>query len=224
MAKVIIFGTGKGADIAYRYLTADSDHEICGFTVQKQFIAAQEFRGQPVVDFESVQKRFPPSHFKMFIPLGFQNMNRLRASIYAAAKEKGYVLISYVHSSVKTIEELRIGENCFILENQSINLDVTIGNDVTMWSGNHIGDRSVIGDHVWLTSKVCIGGDVRVEPFCFLGMSATISNKLTVAEGTFVGANALISKGTEKNGVYVVAGTPCAALPSDKFLKIANID
>ncbi len=31
MAKVVIFGCGKGADTAFRYLSLDSEHEICAF-------------------------------------------------------------------------------------------------------------------------------------------------------------------------------------------------
>ena len=33
MAKVVIFGCGRGADTAYRYLSRDTAYEICAFTV-----------------------------------------------------------------------------------------------------------------------------------------------------------------------------------------------
>ena len=38
MANVIIFGTGRGADVAFRYITSDSPHKVCGFTVDKEYL------------------------------------------------------------------------------------------------------------------------------------------------------------------------------------------
>ena len=61
-----------------------------------------------------------------------------------AAKAKGYRCISYVHSRHYSLEGVTVGENCFILDDQIFNLDVSIGDNVTIWSGNHIGDRTVV--------------------------------------------------------------------------------
>src|SRR5258705_7458732 len=102
----------------------------------------------------------------MFVPLGFQQMNRLRASKYLDAKAKGYRFVSYVNSRHYSLEGLTVGENCLILDNQIFNLDVSIGDNVTLWSGNHIGDRTVIGSHVWISSHVTLSGDVRVGDYC----------------------------------------------------------
>jgi FlaA1/EpsC-like NDP-sugar epimerase len=60
MSKVILFGAGRGADVAYRFLTKDSDHEVCGFTVDRQFITNATLRDLPVVPFEDVEKVIPP--------------------------------------------------------------------------------------------------------------------------------------------------------------------
>src|SRR6266498_3550260 len=146
MAKVVIFGAGVGADTAYRYLSHDAKHEIAGFTVEAKYRDRDEIRGLSVVDYESVTRHFPTSDYAMFVPLGFQKMNGLRAAKYLDAKAKGYGFISYVHSQAYSLEPLDVGENCFILDHQIINLDVHIGNNVTIWSGSHIGDRTRIGD------------------------------------------------------------------------------
>jgi sugar O-acyltransferase (sialic acid O-acetyltransferase NeuD family) len=222
MAKIIIFGTGKGADIATRYIRNDSDHEIVAYTLNSQYIKGEKFNDLPVVAFEVVEKFYSPDHFLLFAPLGFDSMNKSRAQIFEQGKAKGYHFATYVHSSVKTLEPLVIGENCFILENQSINLDVKIGDNVTMWSGNQVGDRSVIGDHVWLSSHVCISGDVVIKPYSILAVNCTISNNVTIEEENFIGANALISKSTLPREVYIVPPTPKAPLTSDRFMKMFN--
>lgn len=220
MSKVIIFGTGRGADTAFRYISKDSPHQVCAFTADKRYLKESSFNGLPVVAFEEVETVFPPQEYKMFIPLGYDMMNRLRFQKYSEAKGKGYDFISYVSSTIPKIEELNVGENCFILENQSINLDVKIGNNVTIWSCNQIGDSTVIMDHCWISSHACIAGNVTINPFCIIGINASISHNVTIAEECFIGANALIAKDTAPKGVYVVENTPKSPLSSDKFMAI----
>lgn len=222
MSKVIIFGTGRGADVAFRYISSDTDHQICGFSVDKAYLEVTEFQGLPVVDFENVESHYPPSEYKFFVPMGYESMNKLRCAKYLEAKEKGYSFISYVSSTIQKLEDFDIGENCFILENQSINFDVKIGNNVTIWSSNQIGDSTVIMDHCWISSQVCISGNVVVRPYSVIGINATISNNVTIEEESFIGANALITKDTEVKGVYLVESTKKAPLSSDRFVAMMN--
>lgn len=220
MSRVVLFGTGGGADTAARYLTKDTSHEIVGYTVDADRRDCDTFRGLPVVDFETVQDRFPPDQFKMFILLSFDEMNGLRTRKFEQAKAKGYSFISYVASNIFRLEDIQVGENCLILENQTINLDVKIGNNVVMWSGNHIGDRSIIGDHVWISSQVAIGGDVKVGNRCFIGMHATIGHSVTIADKNFIGAGTLITKSTKPGNVFVQPNNKLLPISSDDFGKI----
>ena len=220
MSKVILFGTGRGADVAYRFLKRDSDHEVCGFATDKKYLDRDSFHDLPAVDFETVEQRFPPDRYKMLILLGYQGMNGLRAEKYLAAKAKGYGCISYVNSEFYRAEDLDVGENCFILDNQSISLDVKIGNNVVMWSSNHVGDLSTIGDHSWLASHVTVAADVKVRPYCFLGIGAIVGNKLTLGERTFVGAGALVASSTTDNSVHVLPASEAVDVNSTAFMRV----
>lgn len=213
MSKIVLFGAGGGADTAYRYFTKDTKHEVAGFAVDAARRDKDTLRGLPVVDFETVQDRFPPREFQMFVLLSFDGMNALRIKKFEEAKAKGYTLASYVASDIFRLEPIQAGENCFIMESQTINLDVKIGDNVVLWSGNHIGDRSVIGDHAWVSSQVAIGGDVQVGKGCFIGMHATIGHGVKVADRNFIGAGALITRSTTPGAVYVRES--CKKLPMD---------
>jgi sugar O-acyltransferase (sialic acid O-acetyltransferase NeuD family) len=223
MARVVIFGSGRGADTAFRYLTRDSAHEIAAFAVEAAYINEHTFHGLPVVEYESVTSAYPPDAFHMFVPLGFQRMNRFRAERYLDAKALGYRFISYVSSRRASIEEPRIGENCFILDSQCIDLDVSIGNNVTMWSGNHIGDRTVIEDHAWISSHVSLAGDVVVGEGCFLGVNSSVSNGVRLGARTFVGAQTLIDKDTAADSVYIAQSAKQVPIASEKFLAMLRV-
>lgn len=220
MSKVVLFGIGRGADVAYRFLTRDSEHQVCGFATDRKYLSRDSFNDLPAVAFEDVERHFPPDQYKFFVLLGYQRMNALRAEKYLAAKAKGYSCISYVNSHFYRAEDLDVGDNCFILDNQSISLDVRIGNNVVMWSSNHIGDLSKIGDHSWLASHVTVAANVDVRPSCFLGIGATIGNRLTLGERTFVGANALVAESTAEGSVHVAPAYDGIDLDSGAFMRV----
>lgn len=221
MSKIVIFGIGRGANVATRYLHDDSSHEIVAYTVDDAYVNSKEFMGRPVIPFSKIEKEVPPDESQMFVPLGFQEMNALRAEKFAAAKGKGYSLASYISSRIMCCEKPRIGENCFILEGNVFNYDVKIGNDVVMWSGNHVGDLSVIEDHVFVSSHVVLSGEVTIGANSFLGVNATISNYVHVGARCYIGANTLIAQDTTPDSVYIAKGTPrLENIDSLRFLQV----
>lgn len=220
MKKVVTFGTGDFARVAHFYLTHDSPYEVVAFTVNGDFIKEKELSGLPVVPFEEVQDHYPPAEFAMFVAIGYSKVNKVRADKYYEARNKGYELITYVNSKATHWGDTDIGDNCFIFENQTIQPFVRIGNNVVMWSGNHIGHHSVIGDHCFIASHVVISGNVTIEPYCFLGVNATIRDGITIARECVIGAGAVILEDTQEKTVYAVKSTEPLFLDSAKLRKI----
>ncbi|MBC3880288.1 acetyltransferase [Undibacterium sp. LX40W] len=199
--KVIIFGVNDFAQLAHYYLTNDSEHEVVAFSVHQAYIKETSFFGLPVVPFETVETFYPPTAYAFFAPMSPAKMNRVRHDVYHEIKAKRYRMISYV-SSKSTHFNNQIGDNCFILEDNTIQPFVTIGHNVVMWSGNHIGHHSEIKDHVMFTSHVVLSGHCVVEPFSFFGVNSTIRDGLVIAEGSLISMAAAVFKNTEPWSVY----------------------
>jgi sugar O-acyltransferase (sialic acid O-acetyltransferase NeuD family) len=215
MADVVIFGTRDTASLAHFYLTEDSPHNVVGFTVHREFMPTpDEFEGLPVVPFEELETRFPPDRFSAFAPLSYHRMNRFREEIYLALKGRCYSMISYVSSRATRFSGTEFGENCFVLEDNTIQPFVTIGHNVVLWSGNHIGHHSRIQDHVFVTSHVVISGHCVVSPHCFLGVNATVKDGLTLAQGTLVGMGAIIGRDTQPWSVHKADATRASKISS----------
>jgi sugar O-acyltransferase (sialic acid O-acetyltransferase NeuD family) len=202
MKKLVIFGAGEFARVAYVYLTKDSPYEVVGFTVHEKYIAASKFLDLDLVPFEGLQQTHPPDQFAMFVAVGYSRVNKARAEIYNICKSTGYELITYINSKATHWGEIEIGDNCFIFEENVVQPFVKIGNDVIMWSGNHVGHGSIIGDHVFIASHAVISGNVKIGPYCFIGVNATFRDGVTVAPECVIGAGALILKDTVARGVY----------------------
>ena len=188
MAKIVIFGIGQLAEVVHFYLTHDSKHEVVAFTADREFIHDDTFAGLPVVPFEEITTRFPPQEYKMFVALSYRGVNKIRADKYRQAKEKGYLLISYVNSRATVWPDLKIGDNTFIFENNVIQPFVTIGSNVTLWSGNHIGHHSRIEDHCFLASHIVVSGAVVVGSYTFIGVNATLRDNIKIGPSCVIGA------------------------------------
>jgi sugar O-acyltransferase (sialic acid O-acetyltransferase NeuD family) len=200
---LIIFGTGDIARLAHFYFTRDSPYSVAAFAVDRAFMSGDEFCGLPVCPADELLRRYAPAGHLMFVALSYSRMNAVRADKYRTLKEAGYTLVSYVSSRCTYLSDRPPGDNCFILEDNTVQPFVTIGNDVTMWSGNHIGHDSVIEDHCFISSHVVISGHVRVGERCFLGVNATLRNSITIAPDTLVGAGVALMKDTMPGEVFL---------------------
>ena len=201
MKKVVIFGTGELAQRIFFYLK-DSDDQVIAFCANKSKIDKEKLLGLPVIAFENIEEKFPPSEFSMFIALAYSEMNKKRAKFFNEAKNKGYELYSFVHPSTKIWDEFEMGENCFILANNVIQPFVKIGNNVLIGSNNLISHNTTIGDNCFITSNVTMGGHITMGKNCFVGLSATINQKIKIGDECIIGAGTIITKDVNDKEVY----------------------
>ncbi|HMY36490.1 MAG TPA: acetyltransferase [bacterium] len=205
MKKIVIFGAGDIARLAHYYFKTDSNYEVVAFTVDREYVKSDNFLDLPLVVFDDIEKKYPPSEFGMFVALSYAKLNKARAEKYVETKKRGYTLVNYISTRCSNLTQFPIGDNCFILEDNTIQPYVRIGNNVTLWSGNHIGHDSVIEDHNFISSHVVISGHCTIKSYCFLGVNATLRNGITIAEENIIGAGAIIMKNTKHKDVYLPA-------------------
>ena len=220
MNKLVIFGSGDLADIAHYFFSTDSDYDVVAFTLDQEYIKDSSCCGLPVVAFSEVAKLYPPESHDFFVALSYSKLNQIRKDKYLAAKGLGYQLISYISSTATVASNVSIGENCFIFEDNTIQPFVNIGNNVTLWSGNHIGHHSTIKDHTFIASHVVVSGGVLIEEQCFIGVNATLRDHITIGAKCVLGAGTLILADAEPEGLYIGKATERAKVPSTRLKKI----
>lgn len=217
---LVIFGAGDIAQLAHFYFSSDSNYEVVAFSVDAAYLSETMFCGLPVCPFEEISTQYPPEKFELFAALSYSKLNAVRKEKYLAGKAMGYRFASFISSHATILNEGRIGENCFVLEDNTIQPFVTIGNNVTLWSGNHIGHHSTIKDHAFIASHVVVSGGVEIGEQCFIGVNATLRDHIKVGERCVIGAGALLLADAEPEGVYVGSATERSKIPSTKLRKI----
>ena len=214
--KVIIFGTGQIAEEISNYFKNDSDHKVEGFTIDDKFYKKNNFMNKPVVPFSKIKSKFSPRFFKVFVAIGYTNLNQLRYKKYQEAKRKGYQLASYVSSKASLFGKQKIKENCMILENTTIQTTANIGKNVFIWSNNLIGHHVKIRDNTYIAGNSVIAGSSVLGEFSFMGVNSTIPHGIKIGKKCFIGANTYINKNISKNSISVSEGS--------KTFKYKNID
>lgn len=217
---IVIFGNGEIAELADFYFTQDSDYEVAGFTVDQAYCNSDSFRGRPLVPFDRVAELFPPARFDLFVSIGYNKINTLRLAKVEAAKAMGYRLASYLSSRATVFAGFELKENCFILEDNTIQPFARIGANVTLWSGNHIGHHSTIDDDVFIASHAVISGDVEVGRGSFVGVNVTISDRVKIGRQCVLGAGALVLEDQPDFSVVAPRGTERSSVPSTRLRKI----
>jgi len=220
MKKLVIFGAGDIAELANFYFQRQGTYNVEAFVVDAEFVKDQNFNGLPVVATEELPQAFPAVNHDAFIALSYSKLNALRRDKYLSLKQKGYGIASYVSDRATILTQYPIGENCFILEDNTVQPFVKLGNNVTLWSGNHIGHHSTIGDHTFIASHVVISGGVSIGEQCFIGVNATLRDHVTVGDRCVIGASALILADTEAEGVYMGTATERSRVPSTRLRNI----
>ena len=209
--KAILFGTSGQAEVMDYLLTVDSEYEVVVFTSTSDYIDSNEIYNKPLVPFETIEKTHPPQEYEMHIAIGYNDRNKTRNKFYNQAKAKGYKLLTYISSKCTNYAK-KVGDNCFIFEDNTIQPFVEIGNNCILWSGNHIGHHSKIEDDVFISSHVVISGHCSIGAYSFLGVNSTIRDSIIIARDTVLGAGCLIVKNTIENKTYI--GTKATPFPS----------
>jgi len=217
MKKVIIFGIGDISQIAHLYLSEDASYEVVAFTMDKEYIREDTFFGLPVVAFENLEEKYSQNEYKLFIPLSYTKINKLREQKFLEAKEKGYSFITYVHPKATVASNAKIGDNCFIFEDNTIQPFVTIEDNCILWSGNHIGHHSTIKANCFIASHVVISGGCEIGENTFIGVNATLRDHIKIGKSNVIGAGALILGDTEDNKVYIATATEVSKVPSNRL-------
>lgn len=202
MSRVVVFGVGQIAEMVSFFIETDTSHEIAAYTLDRSFMECETFRGKPVIAWEDLEKKYPPSKYELFCPISYRGLNVLRQTKYEEGKARGYRFINYIHSSSLVYAE-SMGDNCMILENCVVQPGVKVGNNVILWSSTHIGHHSVIGDHCFIAGNGGVSGNVTLGCSCFLGGGSLVSDNVRIGARCIVGIGARVVENMDDEAVAV---------------------
>lgn len=217
---LIIVGDSAFAEVAFEYFSHDSSYQPVAFAVEQAFLKRDTLLDLPVVALEKLPELYDPAGHDVFVAITYGQLNRLRRRLLDKVKAMGYRPASYVSSRAFVWRNVRLGEHCFIMENNVVQPFVTVGDNVIMWSGNHVGHHSMIADNVFLSSHVVISGYCRIGANSFLGVNATLANNVAMAEDNWCGPGVTLMADTAPGALYPAAGGEPSKVSALRFFKV----
>jgi sugar O-acyltransferase (sialic acid O-acetyltransferase NeuD family) len=218
--KLIILGDSAFAEVAYECFTHDSEYEVVGFSVESAYLKRDTLFNLPIVPFETLGEHFDVNSIEFFAALVYTDLNRLRTRLYHAAKAKGFTAASYISSRAFVWPNVELGEHCFVFEDNTLQPFVRIGDNVVLWSGNHIGHHSVVDDHCFISSHVVVSGFCHIGRYTFMGVNAALANNISIGADNWLGPGVVISKDTEENSLFKSSQPELAKVGARRFFKI----
>ena len=195
--KLFIYGMGGLADYAAYVFENDSDFEVVGTCIEKNYLDKNPKDLKNIKVYEEIEDQLHQEDTFLFIAVG---NNIVRERIYQMSKQKRINMATYISSKALTWTNLDIGDNCFIGEGSVIQPFVKIGSNSILF-GARIGHHCLIGDHVLLSGPT-LGGNVKIGNYSFLGLNSVVLQNLEIGSKNIIGMGVSIKTSTGEGEVY----------------------
>ncbi len=217
---LLLFGAGELAEVAAYYFETEGNRHIAAFTVDGNQIEAPTFLGRPVIAFEELADPLGPDDCDMFVAIGYSKLNATRQEKCALAQARGFNLVSYISNRASIASNALFGWNTFILEDNTVQPFVTVGNGVMLWCGNHVGHHATISDFAFISSHVVISGGVKVGDRTFMGVNSTVNDHITIGARCVIGSGSIVTKDLADESVVSMEPAKLSPVPSRRLKRI----
>ncbi len=212
MEKIIIYGTGKLAQMLYYLLKENKEYEVICFTADEEYCRQDTFLSLPLVLFDQIDKIYPPDKYKMLTVIGGLGGTKIRQTMFQKAKEKGYNHINYIHPTTVIEGTVEMGENNIIFPYTILGFSGKMGNNNILREKVYLGHDFILGDHCFIGVGCNIGGESNIGDLSYIAMNTTISNNISIRDKTFIGIGSLVLKNIEISGGKYY-GRPAKQIP-----------
>ncbi len=133
MKKIILAGNAVTAEILHAYLQDDHRYQVVGTTVDDPYVTTGTLEGVPSVGLSDLAARFPPGTVSVIMAMGYDDMNRVRESMFIRLKGMGYTIETYVHPHARVYTAVPLGEGAIVLPSAVVEPHVRVGANTMLW-------------------------------------------------------------------------------------------
>lgn len=219
MTRIVLAGNAVTAEILLAYLRGDPRYEVAGLTVDDAYADKATVTSLPTTPLSRLRESFPPGTCRILMAVGYDDLNRVRASLFRRLKELGYGIETYVHPQAMVHTAVPIGEGSIVLPGAVVEPQAAIGANTTVWCNVTVAHHARVGDNCWIAAGTVVAGQAGIGDNCFVGVNATIVNKVSVGDHNIVGAGALISRDTKPSTVHLARSAEPFRYSAEDYVK-----
>lgn len=204
--RLFIFGCGQIGEVARYYFAGTRQFETLFFVADDDYVSASVVDGVQVLAYSEALGMAQRGKDRWFTALSSRGRGQERQAVIDRLRGLGFHFASYVHGSAQLWRGLSVQENCFVLENSTLQYKSCLGRDSVVWSNSHIGHHTSVGPNAFITSEVVISGNCTVGSSVFFGVNSTVYDGVSIGSRVVVGAGAIV-RGDVEDGATVRGST-----------------
>ena len=191
--QVLIIGSGGHARSIIDILVQNAEYNIAGCVSneyrREKYI--QGFYNIPIIgNDEMLEELFLSGIKKVIVAVGDNN---LRKTLFEKVIDVGYTPIRAISQFSYISSTAYIGVGSCIMAGACIGVDVKVGDDCIINTNASIDHDCVIGNHVHIAPGVSMSGTVSVGEKSFLGTGANVIDRVTIGSNVIVGAGGVVT-------------------------------
>jgi sugar O-acyltransferase (sialic acid O-acetyltransferase NeuD family) len=163
--------------------------------------------GAAVFRLEAALERFGPGKMTAVIANGEPFV---RKALLEKLDSADIPLSTLIDTSAVISESAAIADGVIISPFCFVSSTATIGRNVAIIAGSHIGHDSVIGENCLVSGQVNIAAGCAIDSETYIGMGTQIRQGTRVGQGTIVGMGSVVF--SDIGGDLIAMGNPCRPL------------
>ena len=203
MKKVAIIGAGELGIQILHLLLESGEYEISGFyddlipldTVLLDKYNVLNKTSEIMSDFNNM--RFDV----LAIGIGYKHMDKRKEFYDYFSKSIPFATI--IHNSCIIHPTSIIEKGSVLYPGCIIDKNVHIGQNVLLNLGVIISHDSIIENNSFFAPSATLGGFVKIQESCFIGIGVNIIDNITITKEVILGAGALVINNIKKPGKYI---------------------
>jgi UDP-N-acetylbacillosamine N-acetyltransferase len=211
-SKVVIWGASGHAKVVADIFRLTGEYEIVGFI--DDFDASRKgssFCGEVVLggreELDALARQGVES-----IVLAFGNC-RARLTLSQYALKRGYKLAKAIHPNSIIASDVTIGDGTVVAAGAIVNPGSVVGQNVIINTNASVDHDCTLEDAVHISPGAQLAGSVWVGSASWVGIGATVIDRVRIGEGSLVGAGSVVIEDVP-DGIVVV-GAPAKFLRSN---------
>lgn len=128
--------------------------------------------------------------------------NKVRAEFLDILIENKLKIVTLIHPTAYISKYTKVDIGTSIHQFSIINTGSVIGKGCIINTAVIVEHENLIDNYVHLSPNVSLGGQVKIGKFSWIGICATVINNVSIVENVIIGANTLVIKNINNQGVY----------------------
>ena len=223
MKKIILAGNAITASILHRYLSQDVRYQVIATVVDDEFLASGECLDVPSIGMSEIVNHFPPDNHAVIMAAGYNDLNKVRESLFRRIGGLGYSIETYIHPDARVYTQHPLGEGCVILPMAVVEPHTQVGANTMVWCNVTLAHNSHVAENCWVASGAVVSGHAKVGRNTFIGVNATVVNEISVGEFNVIGGGALITKSTKASSVHLARSAEVFRYSAEEYAKYFGV-